>query len=120
MVEFGSRICLHTEDHTVRTSSRSGAGIIFAAILVIVFVVSSCTTDIGDNFIGTGTIVYLSIEGGFYGIKGDDGRSYDPVNLSNDFRKDGLRVRFEAKELKGQASFHMWGSLVQIIHIQPL
>jgi hypothetical protein len=77
-------------------------------------------TDSGDNIIGTGTVIFLSFEGGFYGIKADDGRSYDPTNLPEDLRKDGLRVRFEAKELKDRASFHMWGTIVELVHIQKL
>jgi len=77
-------------------------------------------TDSGDNIIGTGTVVFLSFEGGFYGIKADDGRNYDPMNLPEDLRKDGLRVRFEAKELKDRASFHMWGTIVELVHIQKL
>jgi inhibitor of cysteine peptidase len=77
-------------------------------------------TDSGDNFIGTGTIVFLSFEGGFYGIKADDGKSYDPINLPAEFCREGMRVRFEAKELPNMASFHMWGIIVQIVHIQAL
>jgi hypothetical protein len=77
-------------------------------------------TDSGDNIIGTGTVTFLSFEGGFYGIKADDGRNYDPTNLPEDLRKDGLRVRFEAKELRDRASFHMWGTIVELVHIQKL
>jgi hypothetical protein len=80
----------------------------------------SCSTDSGDNFSVTGTIVFLSFEGGFYGIKGDDGRSYDPTNLPVEFRKEGIRVRFEAKELRDRASFHMWGTIVELVHIEKL
>lgn len=68
----------------------------------------------------TGTVVFLSFEGGFYGIKGDDGRNYDPTNLPEDFRKDGLKIRIEVKRLSNQASFHMWGVIVELIHIQKL
>jgi hypothetical protein len=90
------------------------------AIVVCMLVLESCTTDSGDNIIGTGTVVFLSFEGGFYGINGDDGRNYDPMNLPEDLRVDGLRVRFEAKQLKGRASFHMWGTIVELVHIQKL
>ena len=62
----------------------------------------------------------LSFEGGFYGIAGDDGKHYDPTNLSPEFQKDGLRVRFEAKTLEGMASYHQWGTLVELITIQKL
>lgn len=80
----------------------------------------SCTNESDNTFAITGTVVFLSFEGGFYGIKGDDGRNYDPTNLADEFRKEGLRVRFKAKELKDQASFHMWGHLIEIVEIQKL
>jgi hypothetical protein len=105
----------------MNSSSRLGIRFFLGAVLLLFALISqSCTTDSGDNFVGTGTIVFLSFEGGFYGIKSDDGKSYDPVNLPAEFRKEGLRVRFELKELTDQASFHMWGVIVQIIHIQTL
>jgi len=91
-----------------------------APIFLCALLSQSCMKDSGDDFIGTGTIVFLTFEGGFYGIKADDGKSYDPVNLPAEFRKEGLRVRFEAKELKNQASFHMWGAIIEIVHIQLL
>jgi len=67
---------------------------------------------------GTGTIIFLDFEGGFYGILSDDGEHYDPVNLSKEFQVDGLRVRFEVKILQDVLSFHMWGKVVSIRHIE--
>jgi len=80
----------------------------------------ACMSEDEDSVKLTGTVVYLTIEGSFYGIRGDDGKNYDPVNLPEEFRSDGLRVRFEARELKGQGSVHMWGVLIEIISIQKL
>lgn len=68
----------------------------------------------------TGTIVYHEIEGGFYGIEADDGKKYNPVNLDESFRKDGLRVKFDAKLKKGMVGIHMWGEYVQILKIEKL
>jgi inhibitor of cysteine peptidase len=65
-------------------------------------------------------VVFLSIEGGFYGIKGDNGKNYDPANLPDEFRKDGLRVRCEVRELRDRASVHMWGTIVEVVHIEKL
>ncbi len=90
------------------------------ALVLLAIIPLACMTDSGDNFVGTGTIVFLSFEGGFYGIRSDDGKSYDPINLPAEFRKEGLRVRFEARELKDRASFHMWGIIIEIVHIQAL
>jgi len=80
----------------------------------------ACTSESEDTLVSTGTVVFLSLEGGFYGIKGDDGRNYDPMNLPVEFREDGLRIRFEGKELTDRASFHMWGRIIEIKHVEKL
>lgn len=84
------------------------------------FAVQSCTTENEDAIKVTGTVVFLSFEGGFFGINGDDGKNYDPINIPQEFRKDGMRVRFAAKELPGRASVHMWGTIVELLTIQKL
>lgn len=66
-----------------------------------------------------GTVKYLSFEGGFYGIVGDDGRHYDPLNMPQEFRVDGLRVRFTANKT-GNVSVHMWGHVVKLDSIEKL
>ncbi|MDH7569123.1 MAG: hypothetical protein QHJ73_06005 [Armatimonadota bacterium] len=68
----------------------------------------------------TGTITYIALEGGFYGIVGDDGHRYDPVNLPKEFQQNGLRVRFEVRPRPDMASFHMWGILVEVVSISKL
>ena len=74
---------------------------------------------------GKGTVKHQNFEGGFYGIVGDDGKHYDPLNLPQEFKEDGLRVRFVAE--RGQAimtdniaTFHMWGYIVRIVSIEKL
>ena len=94
--------------------------LLMVLVLLLGLSAQSCMTDIGEYTVVTGTVVYLSFEGGFYGITGDDGRHYDPINLSQDFRIDGLRVRFGVKELKGMSSYHQWGVLVEVVHIQKV
>ena len=94
--------------------------IVTALALVLVVILQACTTENEDAIKVTGTIVFLSFEGGFYGIKGDDGKNYDSTNLAQEFQKDGLRVRFEAKQLPGMASYHQWGTIVELVTIQKL
>ncbi len=87
-------------------------------LLVVSITTVSCTEE---NLVKTtGRIVYISLEGGFYGILGDDGVKYDPVNLSSDFQQDSLGVRFEGKILTDQTSIHMWGKLLQLSRIDRL
>ena len=68
----------------------------------------------------TGTIKHQGLEGGFWGIVGDDGQNYDPQNLAPEFQKEGLRVSIEAETKPDAASFHMWGTIVVIKSIQKL
>ncbi len=70
-----------------------------------------------DNEIveATGTVTYLSFEGGFYGIVADDEEHYDPINLSDEFHEDGLQVWFRARVRDDLASFHMWGRIIELL-----
>jgi len=70
-----------------------------------------------DTFEITGTVVYKSIEGGFYAIDADDGRKYDPINLPENFRKDGLKVKLTARLKRDAVSFHMYGSIIEVVSI---
>ena len=74
---------------------------------------------VGDYIEATGTVRYIRIEGGFYGIIGDDGGKYLPLNLPKEFKVDGLRVRFTAK-VRNVATIYMWGVPVEILSIERL
>jgi hypothetical protein len=68
----------------------------------------------------TGTVRYLDVEGGFYGIVGDDGTKLDPVNLPEEFRKDGLRIRVRVVRIQDMVTLRLWGTPVRIVQIQRL
>jgi hypothetical protein len=67
-----------------------------------------------------GTVRYLDLEGGFWGLVADDSTRYDPGTLDERFRVDGLRVRFDARVNSGQMSTRQWGTLVTIVRIDRL
>jgi hypothetical protein len=73
-----------------------------------------------DKQMITGTVRYLHLEGGFYGLVGDNGEKYDPVNLPEEYKKDGLRVKFQVREKKDMVGIHMWGKIVEIVKIERL
>lgn len=73
----------------------------------------------GDVVRGTGTVLWFSIEGGFYAIQGDDGVAYDPINLPRDLHVDGRKVDFHARIRRDLAGFHMVGPIVELIEISP-
>ena len=69
---------------------------------------------------GNGTITYINLEGGFYGIMADDGEHYVPINLPSEFKVDGLRVRFKGKIRDDLVSIYMCGTLLELIYIKKL
>jgi hypothetical protein len=77
-------------------------------------------TTVADDVIqGTGTIRYVDLEGGFYGIVAEDGTKYDPTLLPDSLREDGLPVRFQLKE-KDVLTTRMWGTPVEVLHIERI
>jgi hypothetical protein len=73
----------------------------------------------GDIIEGIGTIIFLDLEGGFYGII-TNGNHYVPIKLPQEFEIDGLRVKFKAKIRKDLVSIHMWGILIELININKI
>ncbi|MFH1013452.1 MAG: META domain-containing protein [Thermoplasmatota archaeon] len=69
---------------------------------------------------GTGTIRYIDLEGGFYGIIGDDEEHYDPVNLPEAYNQDDLRVEFTGRLAPTHYSTHMWGKIIYIMEIEQI
>jgi hypothetical protein len=68
----------------------------------------------------TGTVVYQSIEGGFWGIAGDDGEKYRPIHeLPAEAQTDGCRVEADLEPVE-MVSFTMWGRNVKVRTIKVL
>ena len=68
----------------------------------------------------TGTVRFINLEGGFFGIIADDERQFDPVNLPEDYRQDGLRIKFTGQPDPNAASIHMWGILIRLDTINKI
>jgi hypothetical protein len=68
----------------------------------------------------TGRVVYLSFEGGFWGIVSEDNRRYDPGWLADEFRREGLPVSVRARRLPASIGFHMWGEHIEILTIRRI
>jgi hypothetical protein len=60
-----------------------------------------------------GTIVWVNVEGGFWGIEAANGHEYEPVNLAPEFQVIGLRVVFTGK-LLNWGTMHMWGEVLEV------
>lgn len=68
----------------------------------------------------TGTITHVEVEGGFWGILGDEGVPYRPIDgLPTEFQQEGLRIRAEVKRAQVMSAY-MWGRDVSLISIEAL
>lgn len=68
-----------------------------------------------------GTVRWVSLEGGFFAVAGDDGKNYDvSATLPSTFTHDGMRVHMVAKPRPDLASFHMYGEIVDVVAMQEL
>jgi hypothetical protein len=68
-----------------------------------------------------GTVRFMTFEGGFWTVHGDDNVTYDPAGgLPAAFQSEGLRVRLEARRRNDMASVHMAGPIVEILTIRKL
>lgn len=65
-----------------------------------------------------GIIRYHELEGGFYAIQSRDGETYNPTNLPQDFRQDGLPVRAKFRIREDMMGIHQAGPLVEIVEIR--
>lgn len=90
--------------------------LIFLGIASLVFYIRMIKVD--DKITIKGTIKFIDLEGGFYGIIGDDGKNYLPINLSKEFKIDDARVKFEGKIRNDIFTIYMWGEPIEIIKIE--
>ncbi len=65
----------------------------------------------------SGQISYQDVEGGFWGILGNDGSKYLPVDgLPESFQKEGLSVNVKV-EIVHMIGTAMWGQYVKVLSI---
>jgi hypothetical protein len=77
------------------------------------------TEEAGGNQMEiVGVIRYYELEGGFYAIRGEDGETYNPTNLPDEFRQDGLPVVAKIRLRHDMMSIQQAGALVEIIEIR--
>jgi inhibitor of cysteine peptidase len=78
------------------------------------------TAEYRRAWVPAGTVTRVDLEGGFYGILGDDGKKYEPLNLDPRYQKDGLRIAFLATVAKDVASTRMWGIPVTLDEVEEI
>jgi len=95
------------------------------AIIAGSIAVQSCAVGSDDTFKTTGTVAYRSDVldfQGFYFIVGDNGSEYYPTNLPDEFQHQGMRIRFEAREVPNTRPIAGWGNgpVIELVHIDKI
>lgn len=61
-----------------------------------------------------GTVRFMNLEGGFYGIITKDGRRLLPMNLKKELRQDGAVIEFSGDIVKDVMTIQQWGTPFKI------
>jgi len=97
-----------------------GGGIRSFTLVAITSGIWTLTAEYRRPWVASGTVTYQNLEGGFYGIIGDDGKKYEPLNLDAKYREDGLRVAFNATVANDAVSTRMWGTPVNLAEVEEI
>ena len=62
-----------------------------------------------------GKVVYQELGMGFWGIIGEDGKEWLPINLPTHLQEKDKLVAVKAKIVEDGVSMFMWGTMVEII-----
>ena len=62
----------------------------------------------------TGKVAHQSLGPGFWGIIGNDGREWRPLQMPSELQKEGLSVEIVAEEAEEMMSVFMWGTSITI------
>jgi len=63
----------------------------------------------------SGKVIYQELGMGFWGIIGDDGKEWLPINLPKRYEVKDKRVRVKAKLVEDGVSIFMWGTMIEIL-----
>jgi hypothetical protein len=91
-------------------------------ISLVFLLTGACIANFGtsgaqDAISFVGEVRWISIERGFFGLVAEDGKKFFPLNLPQEFKKEGLRVRVKGNIKKGVATVQMWGAPFEIHEI---
>ncbi|MBK8564726.1 MAG: hypothetical protein IPN76_15680 [Saprospiraceae bacterium] len=64
-----------------------------------------------------GTVKYLNLGTGFWGIVDEKGNEWRPINMPEQLKKEGKQVTITAHEVDEMSVF-MWGTPVEIVRFQ--
>jgi hypothetical protein len=94
-------------------------GRLIAALCLAVCLCSCSCVDEDDKVLTEeGTVEHVDVAGDCWRIASHDGVNYEPLNLPDEFKKDGLAVRFSAKRRDDMVTTCMVGQVVELLGIR--
>ena len=90
----------------------------FVFIVLFTLFLFGCNEE-NDKVSGSGIVIHMDLEGGFYGIITDGGDHFLPENLTSDFQKDSLRILFEGI-ITNRLTTTMWGRTITLTNIERI
>lgn len=67
-----------------------------------------------------GTVLYKTMEGGFFGFDADNGRKYTPSGLKAEHRKNGLIIEVTGTINTNMATFQQYGPILMIHSVKVI
>ena len=64
------------------------------------------------------TVVYIELEGGFWGLTTVDGDQLLPLNMPEQLKVEGAEVRVWVKPVEDAVTIQMWGTPVKITRFE--
>lgn len=68
----------------------------------------------GEQIAFVGQVVYVPLEGGFYGLINSRREQFVATNLPDLLKEDGLSVTLQAFKAKNEVGLHMWGQAIDL------
>jgi hypothetical protein len=95
----------------------------FSFISLAFLLTGACIANFGtsgaqDELSFVGEVRWISVEGGFFGLVAEDGRKFLPLNLAQEFKKEGLKIKVKGNIKKGIVTIQMWGAPFEIREIE--
>lgn len=74
-------------------------------------------TEQGEYWQGV-TVIYNDFEGGFYGLVNGAGKKLLPMNLAQEYKVNGTKLRVKGHIIKDMMSIQQWGTAFKITEVE--
>ena len=96
-------------------------GMIMAILAGMLLAAPAVRSESPDGLVSfSGTVVWKTLEAGFYAIEADDGTRYVPINLPAEYKVDGARVQAAVRVRNEMMGVQLYGRLIEIVEISKL